>query len=112
MPNVSSAFFALVLAFAVTQLVNCDDSKPHRMCGKKLLRHAAAICNAVECDLDEQNAPPKSAEGALKNLAHNCCTIGCSNELIATFCCSDPADASEAKSDDVDVSRLTDVLVF
>ncbi|KAH7712574.1 hypothetical protein AAVH_20082 [Aphelenchoides avenae] len=111
MSNVQAAFFALTLAAALALVVNCDDSKPNRMCGKKLLRHAAVICNSVECDKDELNAPPQSAEGALRNLAHNCCTIGCSNELIATFCCSDPTAASEEKSD-TDVSQLTDVLVF
>lgn len=67
MSNVQAAFFALTLAAALALVVNCDDSKPNRMCGKKLLRHAAVICNSVECDKDELNAPPQSAEGALRS---------------------------------------------
>lgn len=63
MSSTQLIFLCIVVSVALGSLAEASTRRQY--CGKKLLRHVALSCRAVECEADGQDVSSEAAETAL-----------------------------------------------
>ncbi|KAH7704487.1 hypothetical protein AAVH_28326 [Aphelenchoides avenae] len=75
----SIVLVAVTVSFFASQVADA-----RKLCGKSLVVHVGTICKASDCDLLEYSMPKRP----YSELALECCSRGCSQKTVETFCCS------------------------